>query len=236
VAVGRIVSEVYPAPEDADHPYRVNVWYEARVEPSVGRQHMREDSALANYRPYAVGVFSTNFRLPAPVAERIAELVESRLRPFAVSEQTDGWAEGAEGEEFDLASSVVDARTRAITAVVRRQGQVEFRQRLLAAYGRRCAVTGCDAVDALEAAHIGPYRGPHTNHLSNGLLLRADIHNLFDLGLLAVDTATMTLILAPALFATVYAELAGCPLHLPSEVHLGPNKEALDTHRHHAGL
>ena len=55
-------------------------------------------------------------------------------------------------------------------------------QKLLAAYGRRCAVTGCAIGELLEAAHILPYEhhGKLSNHVQNGLLLRADIHTLFD--------------------------------------------------------
>lgn len=61
-----------------------------------------------------------------------------------------------------------------------REGQPAFRQKLLAAYGRRCAVTGCAIGELLEAAHILPYHGKLSNHVQNGLLLRADIHALFD--------------------------------------------------------
>ncbi len=48
------------------------------------------------------------------------------------------------------------------------------------AYGGRCAVTNCDIEDVLEAAHISPYNGPSTDQVYNGLLLRTDIHTLFD--------------------------------------------------------
>ena len=81
----------------------------------------------------------------------------------------------------------MDGRERAIGAIVRRRGQPAFRRALLEAYHERCAVTGCDAPEALEAAHVVPYRGVATNHPANGLLLRADLHALFDLGLIAVD-------------------------------------------------
>ncbi|WP_169719739.1 HNH endonuclease, partial [Novosphingobium acidiphilum] len=54
------------------------------------------------------------------------------------------------------------------------------------AYDGKCAVTSCAIEPLLEAAHIHPYLGPKTNHVTNGMLLRADIHTLFDLGLLAI--------------------------------------------------
>ncbi len=69
--------------------------------------------------------------------------------------------------------------------VKRRIGQSDFRQTLIRAYGSRCAVTDCDVLDVLEAAHIDAYAGVHSNHPGNGLLLRADIHALFDADLIA---------------------------------------------------
>lgn len=133
----------------------------------------------------------------------------------------------------------IDARRRVLTAIVRRQGQGMFRDALLNAYERRCAVTGCDVEAALEAAHIIPYRGPHSNVVTNGLLLRADIHTLFDLGYLAIDItdpAAMTICLAPHLATTVYAELNGAPLRLPTAPEARPSAAALDQHREWTGL
>jgi len=137
--------------------------------------------------------------------------------------------------EFDPAS-VVDARERTVAAIVRRRGQPEFRQRLIAAYAGRCAISGCDAVEALEAAHIIPYQGEQTNHPTNGLLLRADLHTLFDLGLIAVDVATMTVVIAPVLKPTTYAALAGIPLYEPEDVEARPSRSALEDHCSKAGL
>ena len=80
---------------------------------------------------------------------------------------------------------------------MRRRGQSVFRKQLLAAYNGQCAITRCDVEDVLEAAHIISYKGEETNHIGNGLLLRADIHTLFDLGLLAVDATSMRLLVSP---------------------------------------
>jgi len=67
-----------------------------------------------------------------------------------------------------------------------RAGQQEFRQRLLDAYGRRCAVSNCAVEEALEAARIIPDTvvGDAGMDPRNGILLRADIHRLFDCGLI----------------------------------------------------
>ncbi len=68
-----------------------------------------------------------------------------------------------------------------------RLGQGAFRVEVTDAYSRRCAITGERTLPALEASHIRPYakNGPH--QISNGLLLRSDLHNLFDLGYLTVN-------------------------------------------------
>ncbi len=67
-----------------------------------------------------------------------------------------------------------------------RLGQGAFRVLVTDAYQRRCAVTGERTLPVLEAAHIRPYAlaGPH--QISNGILLRSDLHKLFDLGYITV--------------------------------------------------
>jgi predicted restriction endonuclease len=71
-------------------------------------------------------------------------------------------------------------RTRIEADILRRQGRGEFRRGLLDIYNRRCAITGCDAIPTLEAAHIRTYKGSDDDAMRNGILLRADIHTLFD--------------------------------------------------------
>lgn len=137
--------------------------------------------------------------------------------------------------DFDP-KNLQDARKRVFASVVRRQGQPAFRQKLLLVYGGQCAITGANAEPALEAAHILPYRGIHTNHPSNGLLLRSDIHTLFDLRLIAIDTATMTVIISPGLMATSYHSLEGTKLNLPANTSDWPNAAVLNIQRQEAGL
>jgi len=108
----------------------------------------------------------------------------------------------------------LDARKWALQVVALRQGQGQFRAQLLEAYGSRCAITGCSAVEALEAAHIHPFRGLHTNRIDNGLLLRADVHSLFDQGLIWIGPAR-TIEVAPSLMNTEYASLRGNTLSVP---------------------
>jgi len=74
------------------------------------------------------------------------------------------------------------------TTIRPRLGQGTFRVAVTEAYRRSCAVTGEHSLPALEAAHIKPYgdSGPHA--VSNGLLLRSDLHRLFDRGYVTVTT------------------------------------------------
>ncbi|MDB3855829.1 HNH endonuclease [Euryarchaeota archaeon] len=67
-----------------------------------------------------------------------------------------------------------------------RRGQPAFRAKLLDLYGS-CMITDCADLQVLEACHIIPYSVSNDNSVENGLLLRADIHTLFDLKLITID-------------------------------------------------
>jgi len=104
-----------------------------------------------------------------------------------------------------------DLRERAQRTIALRQGQPAFRNALLTAYEWTCCVTGYRTESVLEAAHISPYKGHHTNDVTNGLLLRADIHTLFDRYLITVTT-DLKVKVAPSLAATPYMDLDSQPL------------------------
>ena len=134
------------------------------------------------------------------------------------------------------AVSVTDSRTRHFEAIIRRRGHPRFRQALIKAYGGKCAISRCEAEEVLEAALISPFQGEKTYHVSNGLLLRSDLHTLFDLGQIAVDSATMRVILAEPLLNCIYKVLDGRRLTMPVREELAPSTEALDAHRMTWGL
>jgi hypothetical protein len=165
------------------------------------------------------------------------EVVRPRLlvRPEEASALLNALADAQSNNDFD-AKNDSDARKKVLRGIAMRLGQPRFRRDLMTAYECRCAVTGCDAEDALEAAHIMPYKGEHTNAVKNGLLLRADIHTLFDLGLLTINPETYTVALSPALTNTRYKNLAGAKLRLPKLPSLHPDKEALQRHRERLNL
>ena len=96
----------------------------------------------------------------------------------------------------------------AVAQIKVRRGQPRFRQKLLTFYRKTCIITGCQIPELLEAAHILPYSEKEDFSLSNGILLRADIHTLFDLGLIAIDPKSMRLKLNEAIEeSSEYADL-----------------------------
>ena len=72
-------------------------------------------------------------------------------------------------------------------AIKTRRGQPEFRQALLSIFGGRCCITECSIEGVLEAAHIVPHSIDTNYSVTNGLLLRSDIHTLYDLNLVGID-------------------------------------------------
>jgi len=126
----------------------------------------------------------------------------------------------------------IDADTRKFqeTRQAVRQGQARFRLDLLDAYSSRCAATEYDVSEGLEAAHIRPYRGAHTNETRNGILLRADIHNLFDYGIVGVDPEAMKVVLNQRARNSKYAPLHDQVLRLPDDPRRQPDRELLLRH------
>lgn len=72
--------------------------------------------------------------------------------------------------------------------IVPRLGQGAFRVAVTEAYHRQCALTQGKVLPALDAAHIMPYSEGGLHAKANGILLRKDIHSVFDAGYATVDT------------------------------------------------
>lgn len=119
-----------------------------------------------------------------------------------------------------------DERARVYQSIIQRRGQKKFRDAVREMYGDKCVITGCEILDVLEAAHINPYKGVKDNHPSNGLLLRADIHTLFDLDLIGIEPNEFKVYFSQALKKSEYIELEGKRLILKEGQF--PSKEALN--------
>ncbi|MFV2112862.1 HNH endonuclease [Micromonospora sp. LOL_025] len=114
-------------------------------------------------------------------------------------------------EATTWAQSLVGGHRQAKVRV--RAGQGGFRRRLLAVHGPVCAFTGPNPAAVLEAAHLYSYAALGQHHEDGGLLLRRDLHWLFDRGDIAVDPRTLTISLRNDLLTyPSYASLQGKPL------------------------
>tara|TARA_X000001036_G_scaffold350548_1_gene331261 strand:- start:112 stop:948 length:837 start_codon:yes stop_codon:yes gene_type:complete len=115
------------------------------------------------------------------------------------------WLKGYQSKTSSRAAEEVGFR---IAEVKARQGQATFRRELLKFYGGECVVTGCTDEQVLHAAHIRSVKdgGKHANW--NGLLLRSDIHQLFDLGLVTIDE-NFVVCVGDNVSTTYYKDLQG---------------------------
>jgi hypothetical protein len=117
-------------------------------------------------------------------------------------------AANADGISDDRDITLEEVRRSVVRTVQVRRGQAEFRAKLIKVYEGRCAISGCNVVDALEAAHIYPVNILGSHDLANGLLLRADIHLLFDLNLIRIDPTTRRVSLHRRVTDEAYAPIA----------------------------
>ena len=96
----------------------------------------------------------------------------------------------------------------------KRQGQKKFRKGLIKVYEGRCAITVCKVECVLKAAHIKPYHLiknslGEENNSKNGILLRADLHTIFDLNLLVIHPQTKKIEIKESLQDSEYKILDG---------------------------
>jgi len=112
-----------------------------------------------------------------------------------------------------------------------RPGQASFRRKLKSVYGNCCCVSGCSVPEALEGAHIDPYTAPASDNIRNGLLLRSDLHTLFDRHLIAINPDTMQIHVSPRARGTAgYEQWHGETIRVPAEPTHRPDQCALRRH------
>jgi hypothetical protein len=250
---GEYYCVVYPG--DRSSPL-VEIWRTERVDRTTNLwwdyKPMKRDGRNAErVERFRERMGSTRVNLPFPTdAEQaqaflsgIFDLVQNRLYADGLLEQSERpvgasltmGAKRAKGLRAEGEAAVEpfdphderDGRRRVMAGLVRRQGQSNFRRELLHAYDGQCAITGWAVPDVLEAAHVLPYRGEHTNYVSNGLLLRSDLHVLFDLHLIEIDPDTYSVLVDSSLADTPYGEMHGQKLRLPVDISLRPSPECL---------
>ena len=80
-----------------------------------------------------------------------------------------------------------------------RVGQGAFRKDLLDQYGTNCAISGPAPEKAIHASHLYSYSELAMHHNEGGLLLRSDLHSLFDAGMVRINPESEETILDPDL-------------------------------------
>lgn len=121
------------------------------------------------------------------------------------------------------------------TLVAPRLGQGSFRTLITTAYNYRCAITRERTLPVLQAAHIRPYAEGGAHELSNGLLLRSDLHTLFDQHYITVEPNKRTLIVSRRIREQFengrdYYALNDRPVTQPTEAFAMPAPAHLDFH------
>jgi len=115
-----------------------------------------------------------------------------------------------------------------------RLGQGAFRIAVTDAYRRECAISGGRVLPALEAAHIKPYSAGGIHDVSNGILLRTDIHRVFDSGYATFDP-DLRFVVSDRVKSDFnngneYLRLHGSKLIPPANPRLAPSRESLEWH------
>ncbi|MCZ7650331.1 MAG: HNH endonuclease [Thermoanaerobaculia bacterium] len=159
-----------------------------------------------------------NFATAEPEGARLWAAVAERLTALPV-----------QGEVAELKSLFGDP-----TLVRTRLGQGAFRVLITDTYERRCAATGEKALPVLEAAHILPVAEGGQHQVSNGLLLRSDLHRLYDRGYITV-TPDLVLRVSRRLRdefgnGKIYFPLDRQRIWVPRQPERQPDREALEWH------
>lgn len=163
------------------------------------------------------------FTLHGPVsAENSGVHFYSELAGENLSAQDIATLRGA--DQFDG-----EAYTAAL--IMRRRHQERFRKAVLAAYGGQCAATGVSTPDVLQAAHIDAFAASKSHAVTNGILLRADIHLLYDAHLLTILPETGRIAVSEAVEEETYRRLDGRHIRFPDSRDSHPNNDLLAIHR-----
>lgn len=112
-------------------------------------------------------------------------------------------------------SNVPDVPKWATRNVRLRRGQFKLRQKLFIYHKSRCAITECSIQPLLDACHIYPFADSNNCEAKNGILLRSDIHDLFDAHLLTIGIESRTIYIHSSVIDTTYRAYHGQQIVCP---------------------
>lgn len=148
---------------------------------------------------------------------------------YVMTDHSERLNEFIQLEENHTSFSLVnDTKRRRNVSAAERKGQNKFRNLIIKAYYGKCCITEDNTTPILQAAHIQNYISEFSNHIQNGLLLRIDLHSLFDAGLITIDEK-YTVHASSHLLSPYYKEFEGKKIFLPVK-NERPSVEALKWH------
>ena len=127
---------------------------------------------------------------------------------------------------LDVPDAAVD--DYAERSIGRRRGQAKFRSILFGQYEHSCAITSCNVASLLDACHVKPYSDFADYNPSNGILLRTDIHTLFDLDLIKIHPKTGRIYVSKSIKDDFYQGLNGSLVRKPTNKTAQINKKYLE--------
>ncbi len=134
----------------------------------------------------------------------LGKAIGPTLARYALLESGDAY-EPKTGEDDQSANPLEFA-----TSMIRgRRGDRKLRLALRKLYNDHCAISGSCLADLLEVAYIVPFPSGQVHSPSNAILLRSDLHTLWDLNQIGIDPETMQLVVSPRLAESKYGKLAG---------------------------
>jgi hypothetical protein len=141
---------------------------------------------------------------PVALLETLQKAIGPTLAKYSALEPAAAYE--VRGGADDEASLPMEFAANAIRA---RRGKRELRDALLRTFGDRCAITGACPKDLLEVAYVLPYPTGDVHAPGNALLMRADVHTLWDLNLIGIDPKTGRIHVARQLGGSGYEKLGG---------------------------
>jgi putative restriction endonuclease len=209
------------------------------------RDHGGRDVQSGDYKigclMLAQPVFLPNGQWVRSPADWPDNVVQGKMYDLAVGEGARVWSEVLGRAQAQAASLVRDSARRddlprygEAILVKPRLGQGTFRIAVTDAYGAACAVTSEHSLPALEAGHIRPFSDGGRHEVPNGLLLRSDIHRLYDKGYVGI-TPDYRFVVSDHLKTEYsngrsYYPLHGQAIHLPHAMLDRPDVSQLEWH------
>ena len=118
--------------------------------------------------------------------------------------------------------------------ITQRPGATQFREHVLSEYNYKCAISGCSSIEVIDVAHIVPYFGLESDEIQNAIPLRADLHRLFDRGLLSIEyepSEKLYISKVHDFVANDYADFHNSKVNVPEAPLSKPSKPALKIHK-----